>query len=152
MKVVFLDIDGVLLTRQDYTDMEGRRNVHTLRPQPSTVANLNKILAATNAKIVVSSSWRVGRSVKQLSQKLSAWGVTPKSVVGATSTSPLGRGEEISEWLRNHENIESFVILDDDVFDMLDLIPNIVHTHFETGLQEEHVAKAINILRTGEKL
>jgi hypothetical protein len=58
------------------------------------------------------------------------------------------RGGEIDAWLKNWpgDNIESFVILDDDA----DIAPHLdrhVQTDFADGLQDRHVEQALAILR-----
>lgn len=54
MKVIFLDLDGVLAVNYQQEDDYGS-GFH-----PAFVANLKSIIDATGAKIVVSSSWRKG--------------------------------------------------------------------------------------------
>ena len=53
MKVIFLDVDGVI-TYEAYTNDE-TRNI-----DPSKVELLKEIVIATNAKIVLSSTWKSG--------------------------------------------------------------------------------------------
>ena len=57
LKIIFLDVDGVLnsnITRRRTTDgfifVSGRH-----------IKNLKRIIDATGAKVVLSSSWRMGR-------------------------------------------------------------------------------------------
>jgi hypothetical protein len=57
------------------------------------------------------------------------------------------RGLEIKEWLDNHNDIESFVILDDEAFGIKEHFPNnFVQTSMKIGLQKEDVEKCIAIL------
>src|SRR5690242_6033276 len=65
MKVVFLDFDGVLNSFQ-YIDATRMREPL----DPAAVARLNAILARSGAKVVVSSTWRVRRSVEELQRVL----------------------------------------------------------------------------------
>ena len=51
MKIIFLDIDGVLIPDFDHENIKQEWN-------RSCVNNLMYIISQTNAKIVISSSWR----------------------------------------------------------------------------------------------
>ena len=70
MKVLFLDVDGVLI--------HGRPPTNWKTPEPKAIAALNKLLAAEpDLMIVVSSCWRTGRTRIELCDLLNEWGVTP---------------------------------------------------------------------------
>ncbi len=59
------------------------------------------------------------------------------------------RREEIKEWLdTTDEKIDSFVIIDDYMFDWGEFVERFVRTEpqFRAGLEEEHVIKAVEIL------
>lgn len=140
MKIVFLDFDGPIIPKQSH---------ETNRPPaskawPSCIAALNRITKTTNAKIVVSSSWR-GSGLKEMQDFLKSWGATG-DVVGLT---PIlcgeTRGKEIDKYLKKALKVESFVILDDDD-DMDHLKPFLIQTPFSTGLTEKHADRAIEIL------
>lgn len=167
MKLVFLDIDGVLNSRdwlysteQQRLEVEYQGNEH-LMINGEAVARLNRILAASGAKIVVSSSWRCGHKLPRLREILKAAGVEGE-VVGATpryvelpNDEPAQRGHEIQVWLdrnggkgREEPNFgwpAPFVILDDDR-DMVHLMPRLVKTTFAAGLLDEHVTQALAML------
>ena len=160
MKIIFLDIDGVLVNRETvckHVDFEGQR----LNPfHPDCVKNLNKIIEATGAKIVVSSSWRsdneevwtsllfyfTNQGVKQRpidkTPDLSHY----KNENGLWTTRQ--RGEEIKAWLDAHPGqIEQFVVIDDSS-DMDAVRDNFVHIEngMEKGLESHHAESAILIL------
>lgn len=153
LRIIFLDIDGVLVNRESLC---ARNRPADARAAPGCVAALNVITAATNAAIVVSSTWRLGRKLIELCELLSSWGVTG-SVVGATPRlienqgsvhMAKSRGAEIQKWLdqnRDHRKVDRFVILDDDQ-DMDHLADWLVLTKFETGLTMEDSARAIKVL------
>src|ERR1700751_244326 len=78
-RVIFLDIDGVLapIRRWDrYGDLE-----------PGCIEVLNEIVARAQADVVVSSTWRYGKTVIELQEILEAAGfigrVVDKTPVGA---------------------------------------------------------------------
>jgi hypothetical protein len=76
MKVVFLDFDGVLNSHLFMLEerLQGRTGVVGL--DPKAVAYVNDICAKTGAVVVVSSSWRYGRTLGQLKDALSEAGCT----------------------------------------------------------------------------
>ncbi len=146
MKVIFLDVDGVLLHCDSY------RRGRPYRGERSCVDALNSLTDSTKAVIVVSSCWRIGRTVIELRELLAGWGVSA-CILDRTGDSLSNRGQEIKAWLENraHErgDVESFVIIDDDS-DMDDLLPNLVQTSFDTGLLPEHATAAQKILMSLE--
>lgn len=147
MKVIFLDIDGVLITKASM--MTRRANV----PSAYCVNNLNHITAMTEARIVVSSSWRfIG--VDNLKLKFRDWGITGRiyDVTPDLSEERNGvavaksRSDEITAWLLAVEGpVTSIVILDDDDVDDV-LRAFLVRTDFDNGLTEWDAKRAIEIL------
>jgi hypothetical protein len=138
--VVFLDIDGVLapIRRWDrYGDLD-----------PGCVRVLNEIVAGAGAEVVVSSTWRHGKSVTELQEMLDAAGfigrVIDKTPVGAPGAD---RGDEIAAWLAGHA-VGGYVIIDDHV-DMGELRSHLVQTQPAHGLQPADAARAIEVLRRG---
>jgi hypothetical protein len=135
-RIIFLDFDGVLTVR------ETRFNTG----HPNCVAALNRIIEATDADIVVSSTWR-SMGIATCIGNLRRWGVRGE-VVGLTPHHPGGfRGAEIQEWLDSHgKHVASFVILDDDQDMGETLMPKLVKTTCATGLCMEDAEKAIALL------
>lgn len=161
MKVIFLDIDGVLNSEASMRDF-GIRNTWNDNPHPMHIEWLNMIVEKTGAKVVISSTWRTSGSPHMFGRLLYLLGFIGE-VIDRTPNLDTERGTEIKSWLFSHidkldrcknlqwapswmEPIESFVILDDDD-DMLELsATNLVLIKDGTGLQEEHALKAIEIL------
>lgn len=145
MKLIMLDIDGVLVTAQC---RELPRSMQ--QPWPRCVQRLNELLAATGASIVVSSVWRIGRTVEELQELLSSWGVQG-AVIGKTGRSDDGeRGDEIKTWLAGYildhpTRPIDFIVIDDDN-DMGDVLPRLIRTSFQHGLSRRHVRAAIKLL------
>lgn len=179
MNIIFLDIDGVL---NGYSEFQGKifSVIHRLHLM-STVRKiydlfgirtwkvflLSKICKYGNAKVVLSSSWRgqwnrpydeCTKRMKSLKKKLKFFDV---KVIDITKRIHGGnRGEEIRDYLNTHNDIDNFVILDDEVFDIKDMFPdNYVRTTYKydgkicgawyenTGLRICHCIKAIKILK-----
>jgi hypothetical protein len=135
--VIFLDIDGVLAPIRQwdrYGDLE-----------PACVQVLNEIVTRGKADVVVSSTWRYGKTVAELQTLLEAAGFTG-TVVDKTPTGPLGanRGAEIAEWLAEN-SVDGYVIIDDHV-DMGELRARLVLTHPGRGLQPADVRRAVALL------
>ncbi len=110
------------------------------------VAHLNMITEATGAKLVISSSWRIGsRRKNQLPLHFKLEGVRGE-VIGMTPSLDGSRGSEIQAWL-DENPVEKFVIIDDDS-DMDDLIHFLVQVDsgMENGLTETQALEAIRIL------
>ena len=111
MKVLFLDIDGVLCLND---------------PHIIEVVNIlcvKKIVDGANVKIVLSSAWRARPQWLQSARKqLRAQGVHIYDITPVIPTRLFERGyrwKEIQEWLLNHPNVDKFAILDDDVDAMI---------------------------------
>lgn len=161
MKVIFLDLDGVLNSRA----YDRTRNWEELTYIDETRLSLVKeITDATGAVIVFTSTWRVDwdkdpskrdEDGRYIADTFALYGLeihdkTPDRGLDAD------RGDEIREWLKNvDEPVESFVIIDDCVYDWGDMRDNFIKTnpYIGRGLESEHVQKAIEILNAnGDKL
>ena len=109
------------------------------------IAVLNEIVTHGRADVVVTSTWRYGKSVAELHAMLHASGFTGRVVDKTPTVTPgAARGEEIAAWLAEH-TVSGFVILDDHG-DMGELRPHLVHTDPARGLQPAHRQQAIAIL------
>jgi hypothetical protein len=137
-RVIFLDIDGVLApirSWERYGDLD-----------PACIQVLNEIVARGQADVVVSSTWRYGKTVAELQKMLDAQGFTGRVLDTTPSGTPgADRGEEIAAWLAEHA-VDGYVIIDDHV-DMGELRGHLVQTQPAHGLQPGDAARAIAILR-----
>ncbi len=136
MKVIFLDVDGVLNSSKDKFSMSLETDRHLIY--------LKRIVDATDAVVVLSSSWRKISSLrKALENRLRSYDI---EIIDSTKSLPGTRGSEIKEWLSRNPDVESFVILDDDS-DMDEYkSTNLVKTEYDEGLKKEHIEKAVSIL------
>ena len=154
-KYIFLDIDGVLNTAnyQTWRQLWGKEisDLHGHLFSPPAVRNLQRLLKWTNAKIVLSSSWRMDglEAIRQMWKERDMPGeiydVTP--YVNARAY-PVGtRGVEIQKWLdEKGGECYAFVIIDD----IDDFLPeqkqNIIMTDFRRGLTLIRALIALRIL------
>jgi len=163
--LLFLDFDGVL-NSSPFLRAQSKAKVYTETGaiDPSAVAKVNRIIAATGAKVVVSSSWRIGRDAKAMQKLLEkvgfigeVIGTTPDLMTLSDPNDPLSkrayighvRGDEIQAWLTDRERLDAsgtvFVIID-DYDDMAHLRHRLVQTSFDTGLTDTDVDRAIAVL------
>ena len=147
MKVIFLDFDGVL-NNEPYLQKVG--NYRTLDPE--SIDQLNRVLEATEAKSVVSSTWRyMYPSVRDLNELLESHGLPKGCVTGLTPrvldyNVHYTRGAEIALWLERHGSIKNWVAVDDE--SAMEPLPSerVVKTEWVVGLQKEHADKMIEVL------
>jgi hypothetical protein len=144
MKVIFLDFDGVLNnmgTVFKKIKFEGFTGI-----DPTNVEHFNALMDQTDAKIVVSSTWRMGRSQERLQEILVENGVKGE-VVGRTKCLWSGvRGMEILQWME-HGPVDGFAIIDDSE-DMAHLATHLVRTSWACGFQQLHISKVLETLNT----
>lgn len=167
MKVLFLDVDGVLNSwahPAHIREIGGRMGI-----APEHAAHLLRIVWQTDCKIVVSSTWRLGgigpgsdfavcMETADPSRKIldAVIGCTPCGHRDGILHRGFVRGDEIKYWLvENHpfnggEHIERFAILDDDS-DMGALLPHLFKTDFATGLTEQIADEVIAWLNGGDR-
>ena len=175
MKVIFLDIDGVLNTSEtfnkdfykSYRTMDYKIEIDKFR-----LEYLKEIIDKTEAKIVLSSSFRrffekengiiVPRTIKgkKLYDLFYQYGII---IYDVTSTNFSKREEQIKEWLAIKENIESFIIIDDEPSMFFDLYHRLIQTskvrrsqvlmHMDdcTGLCQKHIRLAVDMLNSKVK-
>lgn len=115
MKVIFLDIDGVLNSEQYIRECDGCGIVI----DPSKMVLLKQIVDATNARIVLSTSWREHWSKDDTqcdSTGAQIDGIFEKYGLRLFDKTPqlhTRREEEIRNWLDEQPEVENFVVLDD---------------------------------------
>lgn len=156
MKIIFLDIDGVLNCRTSRSRCGKYIGIDT-----DKLLRLKKIVDSTGAKIVLVSTWKYGWQklpmCKQLQDELANYldkrfesvnlEVYDKTFDNSEK-GHLSRGEGIVYYL-DGKSVERFVILDDFQFDYdgCGLTDYYVKTDNSVGLTDENVLKAIEILQ-----
>lgn len=147
MKVVFLDIDGVVnnpyidadLKVKYFTEYDGRvSNVQAIRW-------LSRLCLETDAVIVISSTWRHA-GIDNVRNCLYNSGLDPEVTIYDTTPNSWGdRGDEIALWLKVHPEVDKFVILDDDN-DMGQLLSHLVQCDSSKGFLEKEYQQAKSLL------
>ncbi|MBE6665227.1 MAG: hypothetical protein E7603_03265 [Ruminococcaceae bacterium] len=151
IKVIFLDIDGVL--NSSAYDRERKENDGNI--DETRLPLIKRVVDETQAKIVLSSSWRthwnrnlslcdsVGKDMTALFAvyQLEIYDKTPV-------LSSNDRAEEIRMWLDKNKTVTHFVILDDNRFGWGELLEYLVSTSYRIGrgLEEKHLLEAIRLL------
>lgn len=187
MNVIFLDFDGVLNGYNFWTDFGWKiacsthckkiKDLYRKITDPfgihrRKVRLLAKIVHKTNARVVLTSSWRnkvwdisydtMEGNARKLSDLFNKYNI---AIFGIVLKLPDGdRCDEISKWLSDHKGeVDNFVILDDE----RSMLENFVgkglvqtssvkkgelimgHWKENTGLKRKHVRQACKILNGG---
>lgn len=155
MKVLFLDIDGVL-NSEDYAKRYHKEHLQELGQHifvdPAAVELVRDLCETENVKLIISSSWR-GFDLESTLKDLESYrdlrpilkyvvGVTPRSVEGV-------RGEEIETTLRSWsgETIEKYCIVDDDCDILHSQLGYFIQTDWVTGITKEEIDYIKEILK-----
>ena len=161
MRLIFLDIDGVLNSGDYQRSGRRQRGLKFLdygnKIDARGVYLLNGLVSRTEAQIVLSSTWRYAVGLETTIAALRSKGffheerfldITPRLWRTPEGEARV-RGHEIDLWLdtweSTHDPVDSFVILDDDS-DMAHLLPRLVQTNNEHGLTEYDCGRAGELL------
>jgi hypothetical protein len=150
MRILFLDIDGVICTTSCYG--RGKNNKWgTYMFDSKCVALLNFIIQETGAEIILSSDWRNQHTLSEMREIFAHNGVI-RGPIGYTPSLKSyngmnlegGRADEIELWVKTHiwKDDVKWVAIDD--LNMSErLFPNFVHCPREqegikrTGIKEK---------------
>lgn len=149
MKVIFLDIDGVLNSTRSCIALGGfghlKPNIteDQAKLDPIALKLMRMLVEETGANVVISSSWRI------LAKSISEFDFLEMPVIGFTPYLGSYRGDEIQQWLDNNLTTQ-YVIIDDDSDMHTDQMKNFVKCNFNYGFGADEFFKAYKIL-TGEK-
>lgn len=162
-KIIFLDFDGVLNTGhfQWLLKQQGKiwQDEYGAFFDPNAVIQLERIINATDADIVVESSWKfLGLdAMKELWKVRNLPGriidITPSSVSDEyllnadIDSMHLYKGVEIASWLSiNGKPNTRYVIIDDECVALESQSSNFILTNPFKGLTEDRANRAISIL------
>lgn len=144
MNIIFLDIDGVLNCQTYYASEAFKKQDEHPYNQicKERVEWLNELCRETNARVVISSTWRMS-GLEYCKDTLEECGATFE-IIGATPVSNHRvRGVEIQEWLqenifkllgKHYFDFYSYAIIDDDSDMLLGQQYNFFQTDNYSGL------------------
>ena len=157
MKVIFLDVDGVLNCIYSKSRQGNYIGIDDIR-----VKRLKEIVDKTGAKIVLTSTWKFDWEVTDKeSMSEGGWYLDRKmkrqnlTILDKTHDQGWNRGYGIKQYLDSHI-VDSWVVLDDEIFTDYEnegILPHLVKTEFydeNGGIQDDHVKKAIMLLNEEE--
>ena len=150
--IVFLDFDGVVETIywKQAEDGTWSWNVHKSGRNElnnkQAIGWLNELYSKVPYDIVVSSTWRIGMTLKELQELITNSGFNKNiKVIDKTPVLYRQRGEEIQQWLDDNNFTGKYIIIDDDS-DMGHLLPVLVRCDCQLGFTIYDYQKALRLL------
>lgn len=161
MNYIFLDIDGVMNNRIDWMQKVDNKSEKFLGHRmfcDKAWEMLSEVVRKTRAKVVLSSSWRIGfyeredgiilnKNNPHAEMLMNYFYQYDIPLVGLTTKVYDLRGIQIQEYVEeNFTKDDKWVVLDDEEFDIRNLVPKeqFIKTEFETGLQQHHCEQIIS--------
>lgn len=173
--IIFLDIDGVIATSKSidevwveymgispndcsFSEVLTEKNL----PMPHTcmfdwpfdrrcISNIHKLQLFFHEKgkivnYVISSSWRLSRSLEELQELFVLKGLHLTNIIGKTKYLDATRGKEILTWLEDNKKTSPYLVIDDDI--MYDIFEDIsegftIETKFKDGFTNKLLEEAI---------
>jgi hypothetical protein len=160
MKIVFLDIDGVLnddFTKERTPPLQTTggwgMSMRYTGIERGKVERLHKIFRETDAKLVLSSTWRLHPEMHPYMWKMLGKFIKSRYIGKTPITDQYTyRGKEIYEWIKlnldeDGNQIKKFIMIDDDTSVNDYFKPdNIIQTGHRDGLTDELTEIAIKRL------
>lgn len=160
MKVLFLDVDGVLNSNRRRLEIGSGEYL-----DEEKVKLLSAIVRQTGAAVVLHSGWRfwfnealepVRREAVNLSSLLAKYGVRIYDKTPDFSNEPirkakkfsLVKADEILSWLENHSGVENYIVLDDLDLHNERLARRQIQTDSADGLTKGDVSRAVQMLNS----
>jgi len=170
LKIIFLDIDGVLNSvsfldskdnqrdelrkyyKENIDNIDFEEELNLILKRRLLDIDFNKldmiieVCKITNSKVVIISTWKIYEFWNIIKEYLINYGLP---IIDETIDYKYNRGKEIREYLENHKEIDKYVIIDDEYFkDYKGLDPYLVQTdYYKDGFNEEHKKLVLSKLR-----
>jgi hypothetical protein len=150
--IIFLDIDGVLCTQKQWKPESMAEDGYS-QFNHRCVEKLNKLIEQTGAKVILTSSRRINKSLEEFAAIMQRRGFTGEllgKINDTTELSSVSRGDEIRQWLEKYGEPNRYVIIDDDARIAQIGEPYIQHwvrTIYHRGFDEEALERALTILK-----
>lgn len=157
MKVIFLDFDGVLNNLSSgalnvLKNGDGGLFMGIAAPNPVSVELMDILFSKDDIKIVVSSSWRHGRTIDELKEilekefNLKYWFRVIDKTRNSGYVQDEVRGNQIDDWLNANKDVTHYCIIDDSTDMLSHHEDNFVNTSLELGFGIEDFKRAKKIL------
>jgi hypothetical protein len=151
MKVLFLDLDGVVNSERTCAAFDGYPHdfspVDLARFDSVALALVRKLCAKTDCVIVLSSTWRLTFTIEEVAHYLDLPVMAATPDLGDTNS----RSDEIALWLKRHPQITTYAIVDDLwlSFDDPEQQARFVQTNGEFGLSLPNYRQLRHLLLPG---
>lgn len=106
MKLLFLDIDGVLNSKRSETVTGKEKTVNNL--DPVALSLVQKVVEETGAVVCLTSNWRFNHYILDLGKKMDL-----PIIYQTPGRDDEDRTKEIEEYLSNCGKLEAYAVLDD---------------------------------------
>lgn len=140
-RILFLDIDGVLVSYKKLKDRHPEDNENYFEQE--AVEALNALIDKYDLKVVISSSWRNCRGhMDDLQNIFNLRGVKCELIddTGWFLSPPNARGREIKNWIDKNGEPEFYIILDDEVEGIKPILNNWYRTDRDICLTKEDLS------------
>ena len=153
-KILFLDFDGVLVTDRGQKSQLATggilRDDHGALFDPECVKYLKEIINATDAEIVVTSTWKMEMGLDGIRQMWRDRDL-PGNVIGVTpDIDPIHRGDEIAAWLNSYGEDCRYAIIDDTPFTDFfreEQLPHLFKVDERIGIDKDTAKRVIAYLK-----
>jgi len=150
LKVLFLDIDGVLVTPRSMLAFKGAEAF-----DPVSCSLIDELCKRSDAKIVICSSWREDVDRECMAKIIESHGIsskhlhidwaTPILTENQAAGVKLKRQDEINQWLSLHPTVRRWAIIDDGI-GLDEASPYLVQPSFDDGISFDNILKLMAIL------
>jgi len=158
MKVIFLDIDGVLNSEKF---LENNKNQAIDR---NSVSILKNIIDKTGGVIVMSSGWRLWFDDNMLPQdgysqclykilcefNIKLFGKTPDfstEEIRTRKTFSHVKAKEITAWINEHKFVDKYAVIDDLDLKNEEINAHLVRVNGQVGITEYDARRVIDMLK-----
>ncbi len=142
MKILFLEIDGVLNTKRTWIQREFFED--------ECIASLNHIIKACDPEIVIASEWRRLHAISHLNYLFRKNKIKKEIASCIPSSKEMAKGEEILMWMELNDlvAVEKFAVVDTYLGNLVPYIPKhkIILTTLQQGLTPALAKKVVKCL------
>ena len=143
MRVLFLDVDGVLNSIRSCYAYGGYPHTFDENCRSkfdwTAVSLIQRICRNSDVKVVISSTWRKFFTYQEIGEGLDL------PVIDSTPELPGWRGYEIKDWLDRHPEVTEYAIIDDDSDMLPEQKPFFVHVDGRNGISYDNFKQLLEI-------